>query len=61
MLIFWCILVYLLYRENRVKFFFRKYIVRCIVIFYGDIFYFVDINKFFFEGKLVGVWIEEEL
>lgn len=49
------ILVYLLYRENRVKFFFRKYIVRCIVIFYGDIFYFVDISKFFFEGKLVGV------
>lgn len=50
-----CILVYPLYRENRVKSPPRKYTVRCTVIFYGDTFHFVDINKSFLEGKLVGV------
>lgn len=55
-----CILVYPLYRENRVKSPPRKYTVRCTVIFYGDTFHFVDINKSFLEGKLVGVWTEEE-
>lgn len=45
------ILVYPLYRENRVKSPPRKYTVRCTVIFYGD----TDINKSFLEGKLVGV------
>lgn len=54
------ILVYPLYRENRVKSPPRKYTVRCTVIFYGDTFHFVDINKSFLEGKLVGVWTEEE-
>lgn len=49
------ILVYPLYRENRVKSPPRKYTVRCTVIFYGDTFHFVDINKSFLEGKLVGV------
>lgn len=55
-----CILVYPLYRENRVKSPPRKYTVRCTVIFYGDTFHFVDINKSFLEGKLVGVWTEEK-
>lgn len=55
-----CILVYPLYRENRVKSPPRKYTVRCTVIFYGDTFHFVNINKSFLEGKLVGVWTEEE-
>lgn len=54
------ILVYPLYRENRVKSPPRKYTVRCTVIFYCDTFHFVDINKSFLEGKLVGVWTEEE-
>lgn len=54
------ILVYPLYRENRVKSPPRKYTVRCTVIFYGDTFHFVDINKSFLEGKLVGVWTEEK-
>lgn len=49
------ILVYPLYRENRVKSPPRKYTVRCTVIFYCDTFHFVDINKYFLEGKLVGV------
>lgn len=55
-----CILVYPLYRENRVKSPPIKYTVRCTVIFYGDTLHFVDINKSFLEGKLVGVWTEEE-
>lgn len=55
-----CMLVYPLYRENRVKSPPRKYTVRCTVIFYGDTFHLVDINKSFLEGKLVGVWTEEE-
>lgn len=50
-----CMLVYPLYRENRVKSPPRKYTVRCTVIFHGDTFHFVDINKSFLEGKLVGV------